>query len=334
MPININNKYNFARQRGLSLIELMIAIPLGLLLMFAVLQVFSGSVQGVNLQHAFARVQENGRMSIELMIRDIRGAGFWGCYRGDTAINNLLDTEDENYDDSLLPDDQATVAGENNVSANTSIAGITVKEGSDTLTLRGAKSFSEIKLDPDKLMNTKSAIIHIVKGIGKEEVIKEGDILLIGDCTAADMFTNTKADPFQSGIIGRNTGTINVAGAVKNKSKELTKTYGLSAQILTPYVKNYFIGENSAGGYSLYRSEEGTASELVRGVSDLQLLYGEDTTANGSVDTFSDASAVSDMDNVRAIRVQLVSESGDASSAPLLARTYTVTVNIRNRTLQ
>ncbi len=334
MPININNKCNFARQRGLSLIELMIAIPLGLLLMFAVLQVFSGSVQGVNLQHAYSRVQENGRMSLQLLSRDIRGAGFLGCYRGDTAINNLLDTEDEDYDDSLLPSDQATVAGEDNVSANTSIAGITVKEGSDTLTLHGAQSFADIKLDPDKKLNPKSADIHIIKQSDKEEVIKQGDILLIGDCTAADMFTVTKADPFQSGNIVHNTGKINITRAVDNKSKELSKAYGLSAQILTPYVKNYFIGENSAGGYSLFRSEDGSASELVRGISDLQLLYGEDTTANGSVDTFSDASAVVDMDNVRAIRVQLLSESGDASSAPLLQRTYTLTVNIRNRTLR
>ena len=53
---------------------------------------------------------------------------------------------------------------------------------------------------------------------------------------------------------------------------------------------------------------------------------------DGSADTFSDASTAT-MENVVSIRVQLVSESGNGASGISLERSYTVTANIRNRTL-
>lgn len=326
MCLNIKNNVNFIQQRGFSLIELLIAIPLSLLVMLVVLKIFTANIQGVNLQNAYSRVLENGRMSVELMTLDIRISDYWGCVNDINSITSHLKTTDSDYDSAIIPINQQAVTGVNNVSALT-ISTISVINNTDTLTLWGSTGLSNIKVETP-YMTTSSAAVHISTGSG----IEKGDILLITDCIRADLFTNTSNNTDTSGTIGHNTGTVTGTGNVDNETTNFSDTYDGSAQILIPYVKTYFIGQNSAGSSSLYRSYNGTASEMVRGITDLQLTYGEDLNGNGSVDTFVDASSVINMDNIVSINLQLISESGTGASS--LQRTYTVTANIRNRTLQ
>lgn len=60
------------RQRGLSLVELMVALVISLFLTAGVIQLFIGSKQTYNLHDASSRIQENGRFAIQTMARDIR----------------------------------------------------------------------------------------------------------------------------------------------------------------------------------------------------------------------------------------------------------------------
>ncbi|RDH45522.1 PilW family protein [Zooshikella ganghwensis] len=71
------------KQSGLSLIELMIALVLGLLLLAGVLQVFLGSSQTYRLTGDLARAQENGRFALDMLARDIRMAGYRNPDRGE-----------------------------------------------------------------------------------------------------------------------------------------------------------------------------------------------------------------------------------------------------------
>lgn len=312
------------QQCGFSLIELMISIVLGLLVLAAILKVFSSSIQGVHLQNSFSRVQENGRIATELMARDIRGADYWGCSGDIDEITNHLDTTSgSGYDESILPTAGAGIDGDNDVTSQT-IAGITVKDDTDTLTLRGATSLSGVKVSPP-FMPTTSAVIHITTGSD----LAKGDIILISDCKAADLFSNTQENTPTNGNIGHNTGNLN--DGINNATKDLSHTYGGDAQILTPFANVYFIGINGSGTHSLYRSEDGEPRELVRGINDLQIIYGEDTSDNGSVNSFT--ATPSNMNNVISIRVSITAESGESSSGTSLERTYHTTANIRNRTL-
>lgn len=68
-----------SRQRGLTLVELMIGIVLGLLVISAVLYVFAGSRASYRHQESFSAVQESGRIALEVLARDIRMAGNPGC---------------------------------------------------------------------------------------------------------------------------------------------------------------------------------------------------------------------------------------------------------------
>ena len=63
------------RQIGLTLIELMIALSLGLLLIAVVGSIFVGSSQTYRVQENSARIQENGRYALEIIGRSLRQAG-------------------------------------------------------------------------------------------------------------------------------------------------------------------------------------------------------------------------------------------------------------------
>lgn len=66
-------------QRGLSLIELMITILLSTLLLLGVLQLYINTSATDRTSNELARVQESGRVAIELIAREARRAGYQGC---------------------------------------------------------------------------------------------------------------------------------------------------------------------------------------------------------------------------------------------------------------
>jgi len=66
-------------QAGLSLIELLIALALGLTLIMGLLQLFLASKQTYALQQQVAMTQENARFVIERLSTDVRQAGAYKC---------------------------------------------------------------------------------------------------------------------------------------------------------------------------------------------------------------------------------------------------------------
>ncbi len=73
----MKNQIGMRRQQlGLSLVELMVALLLGLVLMTGIIQVFLASRQTYNTNEAMARMQENGRFALEFISRSARLAGY------------------------------------------------------------------------------------------------------------------------------------------------------------------------------------------------------------------------------------------------------------------
>jgi type IV pilus assembly protein PilW len=64
---------------GVSMIELMIALAIGLIIMLAVIQVFAASRAAYQLSEGMARVQENSRFAMDTLQRELRMAGHFGC---------------------------------------------------------------------------------------------------------------------------------------------------------------------------------------------------------------------------------------------------------------
>jgi len=68
-------------QAGMSLVELMIGIALGLLVIAGAISIFVSSKQGFRAQDSAAQMQENARYSINYLAQLIRSADLWGGVR-------------------------------------------------------------------------------------------------------------------------------------------------------------------------------------------------------------------------------------------------------------
>jgi len=70
----MNNQCRYG-ERGLSLVELMIAMTIGLILLAGVYQVFISSSLSYKYQEDISRLQENARMAMDQLAQDVRQAG-------------------------------------------------------------------------------------------------------------------------------------------------------------------------------------------------------------------------------------------------------------------
>lgn len=68
---------------GFSLLEVLLAMSLGLLLMLAGSRVFISGLHSWKVQEAAARLQEDARFALHRLAGDIRMAGMFGCLRQD-----------------------------------------------------------------------------------------------------------------------------------------------------------------------------------------------------------------------------------------------------------
>ncbi len=67
------------QQRGLSLVELLVALALGLFLMGGVISIFVSNQENFKSTEGLARIQENARFSFEQLSREVREAGTTPC---------------------------------------------------------------------------------------------------------------------------------------------------------------------------------------------------------------------------------------------------------------
>ena len=64
------------RQKGFTLVEIMVALTLSLVLIGGVIQIYLSSKESFRVQNELARLQENQRIALEFIQNDIRRAGF------------------------------------------------------------------------------------------------------------------------------------------------------------------------------------------------------------------------------------------------------------------
>ncbi|MDZ7748188.1 MAG: PilW family protein [Halofilum sp. (in: g-proteobacteria)] len=210
----------------------------------------------------------------------------------------------------------------------------------DSLTIRSATQ--NLRLNLTQAMPTTSAAIVV------EEVtnVVPGDIMIITDCEAADVFQVTNAQSGSSAIV-HNTGGGQSPG---NATKDFSRSYGPSATTYTAREKDYTIGTTAEGEPALVRTVNGDAQVLVAGVQGMQLTYGVDSDNDETVNVYVQANDVADWDDVLAVRVALLLRSrddnvvdttqtyyfpgpDDAQAAPdrRLYQAFNATATIRNR---
>ena len=81
---NLSNKH---RQSGFSIIELLVAVTLGLFLMTALVEVLLSGNRSFTSANHLSRLQENGRIATGMIVTDLKRAGYMG---GNSEIGNIL----------------------------------------------------------------------------------------------------------------------------------------------------------------------------------------------------------------------------------------------------
>ena len=322
------------QQAGLTLIELLVSLVLSSMLLLGLMQTFDANKRSNNLQVAFARVQETGRMATEIIARDVRMADYWGCQSGTGNINSLLDTTDPDYvadDYDWLTRDAVTI--DNDVAGGTTVGTLAVVAGTDVLTVTtsldscgGAGRMASMNAANLKVSDTCA--------------LTQGDVVVVTNCSAGEMFTVTNFNGCGGGkcTLVHNSGSVVAVGSVENRSHVFSSTYGADARVLTPVKKTYFIAEDSNGIPSLYLKENSAAAvQMVAGIEDMQLTVGEDTDADQQVNILTTATAGVNMDNVLSIKIQLQVRGeqfvNSSDSDGLLRKTFSATSTIRNRVI-
>src|SRR3954453_3528930 len=80
--------HSLTSQRGLSLVELLVAIAIGAVLIFGATQAYVDSRNAFAVNESVARMQENGRYAMSLLEPDLRMSNYWGLQKGADIISN------------------------------------------------------------------------------------------------------------------------------------------------------------------------------------------------------------------------------------------------------
>lgn len=306
-------------QAGLSMIELMIAMVIGLILTAAVLQIFIGSKATYSTQASLARLQENGRFALEYLSRDLRVTGFIGCSTKNTIANTLEDDSSDVYD---FIDFSNLLGGEDNVDGSATYGGVKPLAGSDVITVKYADQGGRCTIDSHDPANFKIVC-------ESKHDYQKGDVLVVSDCSHTAIFqqTNANADSTNRNIRNEKENTVKPGNRTQGLGSPVSDTvdgtsysFAPGASVFSLKAYRFFVAQNSFGEPSLYRQgivnnsaklELAPAVELVEGVEDMQILYGEDTDGDNRVDRYVDANTVSDFDDVVAVRVSLVIQSNE-----------------------
>ncbi|MCK5829673.1 MAG: PilW family protein [Methylococcales bacterium] len=332
----------------MTLIEIMIALALGVALLGGVLKIFQNSNQTYRMQDNMSRLQENGRFAMDFLSRDIRMTDFWGCLKlGLVNVTNNLNSSGASYNADIhnFSLDQG-ITGTN----GTVHASIAALDAPDSINLKAAYANGltvETPFGPSV-----SSAIHIPA----DSDLEQSDVVVVSDCTTADVFQISNANP-DDGELDHYTGNSTTPGNYQAATLGcpganthcFSKVYQGDASVYKVAATIYSIQNGASGQPALFRKINGDAAvELVEGIENMQILYGADTNDDFTPDYYVPAGTAGlNMANVVSVRVSvLVSTYDNLAASPVpytfngatttpadrkLRRVFSSTFAIRNR---
>lgn len=337
----MKNRSRLARRYGgFSLVELMVALVLGLVLTYAMINVFLSSKTAFRRQEQLNSVQQSVRMAFEYLANDARMVGHLGCYTGRStgftnnlaagvlATNYALGVEGYEYTNATAgaytltgnsPNDDSTAAywtlntatgGVNTIPVTTIGGAGGITPGSDVLVVRTVAG-KPVRLTADTTAaSTAASVENFASGkcsdgsTDKVSGFCANSHALLASCQSAGVFS-------VASIAGANLTLSSAAGV----AYPAATTEVFPMQTIVYYVKKSSSGTTT----SLYRrtfdgdNAGGLEQELIEGVENLQFRYGRDTTAtpDGVVDDYVTANNVGDWSKVVAIRMSVLLRAAD-----------------------
>lgn len=315
------------RARGVSLIELMIALVIGLLVVAAAGSMFLSNGVTYRATQSLGRLQESARMAFEIMARDVRKAGGNPCARGLPVANALVSPSSYWYADWSRP-----VFGYDNGGLTGSLA------GSDAIEIKTADDVgvSVVNHNPTSATFAVNTPDH---GFVPNDILMVCDyrqaaiFQMSGPASAAGANARQVVHNTGAGSPGNCTVGLGYRPAMNCTQLGTAYTYGANSVMVKLYAARWYVAANGRGGRSLYRTTSRNpagAEEVTDGVQDMQIDYlVQGATSYVAAGTVSAAQ----WPNVVAVRITLTLQGQErvGTDGNVLQRRLLHTVSLRNR---
>ena len=263
---------------GFSLVELMIAMVLGIIIIGGCISIFTSVVRSSNLNQTLSTLQSNARFALDMIGLDVRAAGFLGCAAGSDTELSLSTSKAPTTDIQNSAVSGAVIGGAGwapsmpeDFTPPSSI-GLPVV-GTQSLSVQYAR-FPGTALASS--MGSQSASLVMASVL--DAPVSAGDLMVVSNCIRADLFE-----------------VKSVSGAAASRTIEPEDALGHAYDVSIDYPQNtrvmhftsniYYIGntqrqtESGDNVFALYRqSYPYTATnpplELIEGVDQMILEFG------------------------------------------------------------
>lgn len=347
-----------SHSRGFGIVELMVAMGLSLLLFTGAISLYLSSKNAYVDNDRLSRLQESGRIALDVISRDLRNAGYHGCVRlEDDRFTNRLDGGST----SVFWSFERPITGWNGDGADWTTGGDGVAFDSaltpdidadnDVIVIRGPAR------DGANLVTTAiaedTAAVQIDDPPFAAATPAAGDLVMLTDCEWTSVF---QVSGYAANVIDHADGGSTAEGLPGNADDSLGAGFLPNAQLLPLRAVVYYLAPtgSAVGGLALWRRVGGQpAEELLEGVERLQFLYGFDPNADGIVDRYVAAADVTAWRDVVAVQVGMLLRTPTEDGTIVDTATYDIlddvdfdpdddrrqralfvtTVTLRNRTL-
>lgn len=285
------------RQSGLTLVELMIAMVLGLIVLGALSALFISNSQTRRELDNVAQQLENGRYAIRLLRDELQVAGFYGEFTtpsGSAAVSPCNENV-STWDDSL----ELAVAGANDAGADAAFSCITTL-GAGVRNKGGTGAIFVQRVSTQAATTLVSNVAYFQTALCQDD-INSGNLFVLAL---------------------RGSGS---PGPFVLKNKKCAAALGP----IRPFLRKIFYVSESAS-LNVLQVRAGVAPSasdvevVVEGIEDIQFEFGVDTDGDGAPDEFQSAPAAADWINVMGVKVWVLARTPEVSRGYRDEKTYTL----------
>lgn len=281
---------NPARAGGYSLVELMVALTIGLIILAAVTSLFAVSKSSYNTLQGLDALQENGRYAVRALTDDVRLAGYAGLVYDPTSITtkvysttvtNQCATNWVDMGQPIFGINANSVTHNANPYGSTCIAAAKYKAGTDILIIR--------HLNPQTTTAAAANTIYMLTQLDRAEYF---------------------------------TGTAVPAGTTPSSVHEMN----IHVYYIRPYATVVGDGIPTLVRSTLIPGPTMVEQPLVEGVENMQVSYGIDTTSPGDyvVDRYVTANNVTNWAQVVSVRIEFLVRTPSTEGTFTNTNSYTL----------
>jgi len=322
-------------QAGMTLIELMIAMVIGLVILGGAVTIFSTNNRSSTMTSGMSRVQESGRAAIDILSNAVRMARYEGCRSQIKGQVNML--------------------AQNGPTVSFPATGITGHNGNANVWTPNIAGDLDSLVNPVNLIAPNTDVLYLQHGSGRStnlqadmasandativlannpDQIAVNDLVMISDCGIADVFRTSAV------VTAADNSTTLTFATPPNTQGNLSEQYVGSGPMANSPLRvmrfesqAYFVGPtnrnlpNNTPVLSLFSLDTATDPianpvELIEGVENLQVMYGE-RQANDQIRYIS-ADNVANWSNVISAQIGLLIATTNLASSDPDTRTYQI----------